>query len=260
MPDLIRKARQVWQNEGLLTALVEVATYPARWLRHRKYERQHRSFHDVISTLPTAEERFTYIFKNNHWAEPESVSGFGSTLRYTERVRGELPKLLNHLGIKSMLDAPCGDFNWMRYVLREIDIEYIGGDIVRPLIDKLNIDNTSNNIKFLHLDIIRSKLPDVDLMMCRDCLFHLSQSDIISFLRNFASSNIEFLLTTSHENAERFTNRDISTGDFRELDLFAPPYSLPNAVLASIEDWCAPEPRRFMHLWTREQIAKAMTI
>ena len=36
--------------------------------------------------------------------------------------------------IRSILDLACGDFNWMSQVLKNVDVDYIGSDIVEDLI------------------------------------------------------------------------------------------------------------------------------
>jgi hypothetical protein len=200
------------------------------------------------------EERFTTIYKENIWGDTESISGPGSTMKFTSRLRLELPILIKKYNIKSVLDAPCGDFNWMRSALQDLNVDYTGGDIVKPLIKTLEQSYSSSKIKFVHLDITKDKLPPADLMIVRDCLFHLSNKDINSFLKNFSRSNIGFLLTTSHFNQANFINKDILTGDFRMIDLFSPPFSFPDDPLFRIEDWSPPQARRELVLWSRNQI------
>src|SRR4051812_19402296 len=65
---------------------------------------------------PSLEIIFSGIYRNNSWGDPESVSGRGSTLARTEVMRKTLPILLANVRAKSLLDAPCGDFNWMQHV------------------------------------------------------------------------------------------------------------------------------------------------
>ena len=52
----------------------------------------------------------------NGWQSPESKSGGSSTLSATAAIRAALPRLLSDLGVAVLIDAPCGDFNWMRHV------------------------------------------------------------------------------------------------------------------------------------------------
>src|SRR3712207_7875432 len=55
---------------------------------------------------------YTTLFRSSH----ESYSGRGSELGATESLRSYLPQLFERLNIKTFLDAPCGDWNWMRQV------------------------------------------------------------------------------------------------------------------------------------------------
>ena len=185
------------------------------------------------------EDRFTKIYLTNHWNDSESRSGEGSTLENTKAVRSELPKILKKYEIKAMLDAPCGDFNWMQSITQALTIKYIGGDIVKPMIKQNNARYKTDDVSFVHLDLTKTALPEVDALFCRDCLFHLSYQDIASVLKNFLSSKITYLITTSHAapNGPRIKNSNITTGDMRLLDLFSEPFSLPqNCVFESISD------------------------
>lgn len=197
---------------------------------------------------------FSEIFQNNKWRSAESVSGTGSELKYTENLRKHLPNLFEEFGVKKVLDAPCGDFNWMKEISKNLNIHYTGGDIVPELISK-NISNyQSPKTKFIVLDITTDKLPDADLMICRDCLFHLSYENIEKFINNFNNSNIEYLLTTSHTNNRKFKNKDIANGGFRLIDLLDTPFNFPAASLKNIDDWIPGYPERKMILWSKSQL------
>ena len=225
---LPKKFKQRYENFGLYGAL-KFTWAKATVGRKRK----------IILGLKDPEERFTKIYQENHWNASESRSGEGSTQENTQNIRNELPKVLKKYKIKSMFDAPCGDFNWMKSITQGISIKYIGGDIVKPMIEKNQADHGSNSISFLHLDLTKNTLPKVDLMFCRDCLFHLSYQDIALVLENFLNSQITYLITTSHAapNEPRIVNSNITTGDMRLLDLFSEPFSLTqNCVLESISD------------------------
>jgi hypothetical protein len=143
--------------------------------------------------------------------------------------------------------------NWMRELLNEIDIQYIGGDIVAPLIEQHKCDPyLSDRANFMALDLTRDRLPAADLMLARDFLIHLSFEDTLAFLRNFAASDIRYILTTSHINDGQFENRDVQTGGWRWIDLFGPPYNFPSDTLDQIFDG---KNDRHLYLWTRAQIA-----
>ena len=248
---VLSKLKKSFQNEGVITTFIKIIYYPIKQLKYKKFQR--------VLSLKSNEDIFTWIYKNNYWSSNESFSGTGSTLKYTKNLRKELPNLFSRYSIQKIFDAPCGDFNWMRHLLPFVKIKYIGGDIVKPLIDNLNINYKSNRISFLHFDLIREIPPKVDLMICRDCLFHLSFQDTKFVLENFIKSKSTYLLTTTHKNMDSsFINRDILTGDFRRIDLFSKPYNFPTNPLEVIEDWMLPEPERQMCLWDREQILLAL--
>jgi hypothetical protein len=95
-------------------------------------------------------------------------------------------------------------------------------------------------------------------MICRDCLFHLSNRDIVLLLQNFVASNSSYLLTNTHVNDGSIVNTDIKAGDFRLIDLFSEPFCLPKDVLYRIDDYVQPFPPREMCLWDREQISSAV--
>jgi hypothetical protein len=185
----------------------------------------------------------------------ESRSGKTSTLQSTENLRRELPRLLHKFGVETFFDAPCGDMNWMRKVLENVDVNYIGADIVAPVIEQNKADlELDGKATFMTLDLTRDPLPKADIMLARDFLFHLSFEHTLAFLQNFVASDIRYLLTTSHINEGKFENRDISTGQFRPIDLLQPPYNFPRDTLDRILDG---KNDRYLYLWTRAQVADA---
>ncbi len=206
----------------------------------------------LLERVGDTEDRFTAIYKHNEWKNEESRSGEGSTLEYTRNIRKEIPPLIERYGFKTILDAPCGDYHWFHRIQRAQDTQYIGADIVEPLI-ATNQENFGNeNTRFIHLDIIEQQLPDADLWLCRDCLVHLSYGDIFSVIANFLDSNIRYLLTSTHPDCDR--NIDIPTGHFRLLNLALPPFSFCKPILL-IDDWIEGSPVRHLALWEKKDLA-----
>jgi hypothetical protein len=68
-------------------------------------------------------------------------------------------------------------------------------------------------------------LPEADLLLCRDCLVHLSFADIGRALSNVLRSGLPYLLTTTFPECE--VNEDIVTGDWRPLNLELEPFGFP---------------------------------
>ena len=200
--------------------------------------------------------RFEEIYRNNFWSSDESLSGEGSEVEYTSSIRRWLIENLPKLNIKVFVDAPCGDFNWMKLVLPKLDLNYTGLDIVPSLINKNNEDHGSDNIKFEISNICEDDLPACDLIMIRDCLFHLSFEDIDKVLNNLKSSDYKYLLTTTHLVDDVFENEDITSGDFRLIDLFKSPFNFNRAnIISHIVDYPTGYPlKREMILIKKEHV------
>ena len=111
-------------------------------------------------------------------------------------------------------------------------------DIVKNIIDKNNELFASNKVKFEVADICMDKIPPCDLIMIRDCMFHLSYYDINKLLNNLERTEYKYLLTTTHSTENNFINKDIITGDFRLIDLFSKPLNFnEQLVIEKIRDY-----------------------
>lgn len=210
----------------------------------------------------SAKENFSYIYEKKYWGEGETVSGSGSTMAYTEILRQKLPKIYENFNVKTVLDAPCGDFNWMRSVVEQTpDIQYIGADIVPQLVKDNHQKICQNNVKFMELDITQDKLPRADIMIVRDCLFHLPNAMIRDFIYNFLSSDIPLLFTSSYydDSYPQAQQTEIQKpGDWFYLNLMNPPWNFPPDVLYLVEDWIPGYIPRRMYLWHRNQILRSL--
>ncbi|MBD8137286.1 class I SAM-dependent methyltransferase [Bacillus sp. CFBP 13597] len=178
-------------------------------------------------------ELFTNIYKKNRWRNSESVSGSGSSLTQTKTLIQELPSIIKQLQIKKMIDAPCGDFNWMKEIYKNTEL-YIGIDIVDEIIKTNKKKYPLNNVQFFHMDITKDRLPTGDLILCRDCLVHFSFSDIHLALNNFKTSQSRYLLTTTFTNHS--CNHEIRTGSWRPLNLEIEPFNFPKPILVINEN------------------------
>ena len=193
------------------------AAYEAYWNRRR-------------SRMPT-QQIFRDVFQKNTWQGIDSVSGPGSELGQTKAIIAALPELLREFGVATLLDMPCGDFHWMRLVDLH-NIRYIGADIVDELVCH-NKKYESDNVSFVHANLLFDNLPEVDLVLCRDCLVHFSFADIYRSFRNIVESGSKYLLTTTFPEVR--TNRDITTGGWRPLNLQIEPLNLPMPLRFLVE-------------------------
>lgn len=184
---------------------------------------------------------FTTIYRLNVWGSDESVSGPGSTIAETVKIRTWLPDMLKKLGVRKLLDAPCGDFNWAKEMDLSFLDSYIGIDIVPDLIIE-NAKRYAKNAKtiFLHMDITKDKLPSAHAVLCRDCLTHLSFSDIWAALRNFKQSGAKYIFISTYPNRE--VNLDIQGGNlmhllrYRPLNFQKAPFNFPTPLAMVLEE------------------------
>lgn len=208
--------------------------------------------------LSSREKVFSEIHRKNGWAGRESLSGTGSDLTETGELIRLLPIMLKELRIQSILDLPCGDFNWMQH-LDLGSIQYTGGDIVPELIERNKQKYGRDGRHFVQLDLAVDRLPSVQLILCRDCLVHLSFADISRALQNIARSDAQYLLTTHYP--DRHPNEEIITGQWRTLNLTAAPFHLP-LPREMIDEKCPQDggayADKMLALWAVEDIRKAL--
>jgi hypothetical protein len=180
-------------------------------------------------------ERFERILRTNLWGAPTSVSGLGSEDSATAAIRTALPPLLQRLSVRSLLDAPCGDAGWIGRC--KLGVDYVGVDIVPSLIAANARRKAQGELSghFVVADITRDELPRADLILCRDCLVHLSFRNIAAAIERFRASGARFLLATTFP--DWHGNRDCEDGDWRALNLMQAPFDWP-APLELINERC----------------------
>lgn len=201
------------KNNAITTPLL------AAWHRWKYKKWQNKPVKDV----------FEAIYAQNHWNSTESVSGSGSELAQTEKVRAALPQLFQDYQIQTVADIPCGDFNWMKNVDLSVLQHYIGGDIVAPLIQHNKNIYTTKKITFEIIDLTKDSLPEVDLLIVRDCWVHLSFEHIKKCMQNIQKSKITYLLATTFP--QQKYNTDIVTGSWRPINLLEKPFCFPPPLL-----------------------------
>ena len=119
-----------------------------------------------------------------------------------------------------VLDAPCGDLEWMPTLWQERAghgrngeplrrIEYTGMDIVQPLIDghqqwaakaatTARLARLRVSVKFEQHDVVAEPLRrSYDLIHTKDMMIHLTNSDVMAVLKTFAASGSRWLMATT---------------------------------------------------------------
>lgn len=204
----------------------------------------------------SALDAFRHAYVTNHWGGAQSASGPGASLDQTAVIRAALPNLCRRLGVRTLLDLPCGDFSWMSLVDLG-DISYVGGDLLPELIAANSRRYAGPARQFRVLDLLESSLPRADLVLCRDCLVHLSFADIARAIGNLHASGIPWLLTTTFPGQE--VNEDIHTGDWRPINLQLPPFHWP-APVELLNEQCTEGDGQFadksLGLWPIGEVAR----
>lgn len=177
---------------------------------------------------------FGEIHEAQAWGDCESVSGPGSTRARAASFLPDLIALVQSLGVGTLLDVPCGDFNWAAPLADAVS-RYIGVDVVPALIEANSRQHSSANREFLCRDLVRQRLPSADIVLCRDALVHFSNADILDALANLRRTGAEYLITTTFVGDR--SNPDIDTGGWRPLNLQQPPFSFP-APIALVDERC----------------------
>lgn len=206
---------------------------PCRFYSAPRADSLRRTLKRLLSPSSYLKDVFTEIYRGKHWVKGESVSGPGSGLEGSARIRALLSPLLRTLGARSLLDVPCGDCNWIRMLDLQLE-SYIGGDIVRELIDRNSRLYGHASRRFMVLDLTTSSLPVADVILCRDGLSHLSNRDSLRAVLNIKRSGARYLLATTFPQLDR--NRDICSGQWRPMNLQLAPFHFPPPLAIHVEE------------------------
>jgi hypothetical protein len=185
--------------------------------------------HQLRFRYTSRQDVFTRVYESAAWGSQESGSGTASELRATGNVREWLPDVLSRLGARSLLDAPCGDWNWMQHVdLSGLD-EYYGVDIVRPVIEQNAAKFGGPRRHFSVADLTSDPLPRADAILCRDALVHVSYQDAAKILAGFAATGATWLLLNTYPEVSQ--NRNQFTGHrWRRLNFRLEPFEFPEPL------------------------------
>lgn len=90
-----QRLREGIRQASCLNAVVSLAPCPRFIIKNRSIKSIFTEFYEPIG-------------------DREMISGSGSDLVQTAAIARAIPELIKELKVKTMLDAPCGDFYWMR--------------------------------------------------------------------------------------------------------------------------------------------------
>jgi SAM-dependent methyltransferase len=185
-------------------------------------------------------EIFAKVYRENRWLDSESRSGRGSTIAFTASIRAELSRFLHETGARSMVDLPCGDFNWMHLVRFPDGMDYLGIDIVPELVEQNRERHDAGHVRFELGDVLADQLPKADVYFCRDLLIHFPNHATEQAIANIRRSGARYLIATTYPAVR--VNRDTRFPDSRRQNL-ALHLGEPERLL---EDG---EPGKYMGVW-----------
>lgn len=177
--------------------------------------------------------------KIGYW---ESASGPGSTLEVASTTIDLIKSTISENNLSSVLDLGCGDWNWMKTTKSVFDdVTYEGWDASQSIVDLNTEDHSDKNINFYWKDIITDTYPQVDLIVCRDVLFHLPIEDGLTVLNKIRSSGAKYLISTSYnmvdENVIMTESLDNVAGFcFYKINLLIEPFNMKECLKSNIEE------------------------
>jgi len=203
-----------------------------------------------LQGVNASEEVFSDIYETGYWFSGESYSGDGSDLRETEVIRRELPQLLREYEIKVMIDAACGDLNWIKTIDLPIE-KYIGVDIVEKLIKNNTVLYGNNNREFLRIDISQDILPYSDIILCRDCLTHYPLKKAKDIILRFKESGAKYLLVSTYPKTIKNNDLGVTGYHSRPLNMEREPFDFP-VPLKLIDEHS--KHKKYLGLWLLKDI------
>lgn len=167
-----------------------------------------------IKTPWPTKDAMRQIYELHLWGgkEFDFYSGFGShnekiTQPYVDAV---IDFFKSHHYQLTVCDLGCGDFNIGKQLLK-FTKHYIAIDIVDNLIERNKTLFKDDNLEFHCLDIVKAKLPKADVVILRQVLQHLSNTEIQNIVKKL--SRYKYLILTEHlPNGTFEANKEIISG------------------------------------------------
>lgn len=135
---------------------------------------------------------FDSIYKYNLWL---SGSGTGSIPWNNRAYITFLQNVLDTYQIKTVVDIACGDYRLWKQIKYEGN--YLGIDIVQPVIDANNIKHANRRVQFINFNVLDEAAPPIqhpDLVIIKDVFIHLPYKDIIKMLHAVNNMHPKYIL------------------------------------------------------------------
>lgn len=186
----------------------------------RKYLRKLRDKNvaQEFSSLSNADV-FEKIYEEKWWGISDAKNhkySSGDGTRDKEIVGKYIDAVTNFLSknkdLKSGLDLGCGDFS-VGVAFCNLFEDYKAMDVAKNVIKENKEFYKSKNVRFSALDLTSGKIPQTKVILVRQVLQHLSNTEIEKFVKNI-KGKFQFLIVTESLSKSMFfkPNKDINTG------------------------------------------------
>jgi len=179
-----------------------------------------------------------YIDLKRSHAE-ESLCGGGSWKKNAIDAKEFIQEKIDLYDYETILDLGCGDWNWMN----EIDFrgaQYLGVDCDAEMIYDNLVNYGKNGISFKVSDIFSMDLPEADLVICRDVLFHVRLELGCSLVEKLLNrSRLHFISTSFNQQKENQDPRPytkIKDWGFYRINLMKDPFYLEDFLIDTREE------------------------
>lgn len=165
---------------------------------------------------------FTPQYKDN--------SGPGSTPQFSAPYRAFLEKFIEEKAITSVVDLGCGDMQIMSRT-NLFGASYLGIDCIEERIRKNR--GQWPHLQFAVAEFNTIEIPEADLILCKDVLQHWNTFEVKVWLERLlgARDMFRYALLTNCAYGETL-NKDTLSGEWRAIDLTAPPFSVGEKVFS----------------------------
>lgn len=215
---------------------------------------------DEVSSGEKA-QAFAAIYRRAVWPGVFSKSGPGSDPFHpmARLAITALDAVVDELGIRSILDAACGDAAWLvsGFLARRSEVTYIGLDIVAHVIEENRLRHP--DLHFICADLGTehpapgagglgqavtendAALPQVDLVFSKETFNHMFVQDAAHAIARLRRTGSRYLMANITRGAPNFTGLHKGThANYAQYDYALPPFNLRKlAQVAEInrEDW-----------------------
>lgn len=173
---------------------------------------------------------FNRIYLTDFW---QGGSGPGSDQANASQYISLLNNILKDPNYQTVVDLGCGDWEIMQHIRLPNSIAYHGYDVSTVILEQISSKYSKSNIHFHHTnnlyDFSKNGMKG-DLLIVKDVLQHLPNSDVQYFINNILPQYRWALITNAMDGTEWYIepNVDIPLGRVRPLLLQQEPFNLKN--------------------------------